>query len=63
MMLTRIVGLVATLAVAAPAAAQPVLKVGVILPFSGQFADPAAQADNGLKLYMQRDPVKARAAN
>ena len=34
------------------AAAQDVVKIGVILPYTGQFADLAAQADNGIKLYM-----------
>jgi len=37
-----------------PAGAQQTIKIGVILPFSGQFADPGAQADNGIKLYMQQ---------
>jgi branched-chain amino acid transport system substrate-binding protein len=54
MMLSCFIGLVAALFAVAPAAAQPVVKVGLILPFSGQFADPAIQADNGIKLYMQR---------
>jgi branched-chain amino acid transport system substrate-binding protein len=30
------------------------IKIGVILPYSGQFADPAAQIDNGIKLYMKQ---------
>jgi branched-chain amino acid transport system substrate-binding protein len=34
--------------------AQQTIKIGLILPFSGQFADPGAQADNGIKLYMQQ---------
>jgi branched-chain amino acid transport system substrate-binding protein len=37
-----------------PVSAQQTIKIGVILPFSGQFADPGAQADNGIKLYMQQ---------
>jgi branched-chain amino acid transport system substrate-binding protein len=45
----------AALLAVAPAQAQPTIKVGVILPYSGQFADPGAQADNGIKLYMQRN--------
>jgi branched-chain amino acid transport system substrate-binding protein len=50
--------LVGFLAVAAtifavPAAvAQQTIKVGVILAYSGQFADPSAQMDNGIKLYL-----------
>ena len=40
---------------AAPfAVAQEVVKVGVILAYTGQFADPSAQIDNGIKLYMER---------
>src|SRR5262245_1433011 len=38
----------------APVHAQQTIKIGLILPFSGQFADPGAQADNGIKLYMQQ---------
>jgi branched-chain amino acid transport system substrate-binding protein len=39
---------------AAPASAQGPIKVGVILPYSGQFADVATQLDNGIKLYMKQ---------
>jgi len=40
---------------AAPlAVAQDTVKIGVILTYSGQFADPAAQIDNGIKLYMEQ---------
>ena len=31
------------------------VKVGVILAYSGQFADPSAQMDNGIKLYMKQN--------
>jgi branched-chain amino acid transport system substrate-binding protein len=37
---------------AAAADAQDAVKIGLIMPYSGQFADTAAQMDNGLKLYM-----------
>ena len=53
-MLARLVGLAAVVSAVGPVAAQPVVKIGLILPFSGQFADPAVQADSGVKLYMQR---------
>ncbi len=43
----------AVLAVWSAQAQQPV-KIGVILPFSGQFADGATQLDNGIKLYMKQ---------
>jgi branched-chain amino acid transport system substrate-binding protein len=36
------------------AGAQDTLKVGLILPFSGQFADAGAQIENGIKLYMSQ---------
>jgi branched-chain amino acid transport system substrate-binding protein len=37
------------------ALAQGTIKIGVILPFSGQFADFATQMDNGIKLYMKQN--------
>ncbi|HXD44244.1 MAG TPA: ABC transporter substrate-binding protein [Pseudolabrys sp.] len=36
------------------ASAQGTVKIGVIAAFSGQFADTAAQIDNGIKLYMKQ---------
>jgi len=38
------------------------IKIGVILPYSGQFAETATQIDNGIKLYMQKhgDSVAGR---
>ncbi|MGZ5881353.1 MAG: ABC transporter substrate-binding protein, partial [Xanthobacteraceae bacterium] len=47
-------GFAAAILAFAPAEAQQTIKIGVILPYSGQFADPGAQADNGIKLYMQQ---------
>jgi branched-chain amino acid transport system substrate-binding protein len=47
-------GLLALLAGPAAAQAQQTLKIGVILPYSGQFADTGVQLDNGIKLYMQQ---------
>jgi branched-chain amino acid transport system substrate-binding protein len=39
----------------APSAnAQDVIRIGVIMPYSGALADTATQMDGGLKLYMQR---------
>ena len=45
-----------------PAHAQQTVKIGVIMSFSGQFADPGAQIDNGIKLYMKQhgDTVAGR---
>ena len=38
------------------------VKIGLILPYSGQFADTATQIDNGIKLYMKQhgDTVAGR---
>jgi branched-chain amino acid transport system substrate-binding protein len=33
--------------------AQGTIKIGVVMSFSGQFADPGSQIDNGIKLYMK----------
>jgi branched-chain amino acid transport system substrate-binding protein len=45
-----------------PAHAQPAFKVGLIMAYSGQFTDAAAQMDNGVKLYMKQhgDTVAGR---
>src|SRR5690349_9214864 len=54
--------LAAAVLAAASAHAQQPLKIGVILPFSGQFADGATQMDNAIKLYVQQhgDTVAGR---
>jgi branched-chain amino acid transport system substrate-binding protein len=39
---------------ALPASAVDSVKIGLILPYSGQFADTAVQIDDGVKLYMQQ---------
>src|ERR1700740_2824433 len=39
---------------ATAANAQETVKIGVIMPYSGQFADTATQMDNGIKLYMKQ---------
>lgn len=36
------------------AQAEDTVKIGVILPYSGQFADPGIQLDNGIKLYVKQ---------
>jgi branched-chain amino acid transport system substrate-binding protein len=43
-----------SLAAAVPAHAQQAVKIGLIMTYSGQFTDPAAQMDNGVKLYMKQ---------
>lgn len=44
----------ATFAVHATALAADTIKIGVILPYSGVFADTATDVDAGIKLYMAR---------
>ena len=51
---TLCVGLFALLAGPVGVHAQETVKIGVILPYSGQFADTGTQIDNGIKLYMQQ---------
>ena len=43
-----------SLVLAPTAKAQDTIKIGLIMPYSGQFADTAVQMDNGIKLYVQR---------
>src|SRR6516225_9628806 len=52
----------ASLYAVVPAHAQQPVKVGLIMTYSGQFADAAAQMDNGVKLYMKQhgDAVAGR---
>jgi branched-chain amino acid transport system substrate-binding protein len=47
-------GIAAAVLAVSPAIAQQTIKIGVILGYSGQFADPSAQMDNGIRLYMQQ---------
>jgi branched-chain amino acid transport system substrate-binding protein len=61
-MLLAVTGLVVALAVAAAAHAQQTVKIGLIMPYSGQFADVATQMDNAIKLYVKQkgDTVAGR---
>jgi branched-chain amino acid transport system substrate-binding protein len=47
---------------AGSARAQDAVKIGIIMPYSGQFADTAAQMDNAIKLYIKQhgDTVAGR---
>ena len=54
-LLVGVVSAAALLAGGASASAQGTVKIGLILSLSGQFADPAAQMDNGIKLYMKQN--------
>jgi branched-chain amino acid transport system substrate-binding protein len=49
-LLLGIGGIAAALAISTAANAQNTVKIGVIMPYSGQFADTATQIDNGIKL-------------
>lgn len=55
MLRTVFVGLLAAALLAVTGAhAQGTFKIGVILPYSGQFADNGVQLDRGIKLYMRQ---------
>jgi len=49
-----LLGLATALFAATGANAQNTVKIGLIMAYSGQFADTAAQIDNGVKLYMKQ---------
>ena len=53
-MLTTLAGVAAALIAAAPAHPQGTVKIGLIMPYSGQFADVATQMDNAVKLYVKQ---------
>ena len=53
--MTGLACLAATLLAATAANAQGTVKIGVVMSYSGQFADPGAQIDNGIKLYMKQN--------
>jgi branched-chain amino acid transport system substrate-binding protein len=50
-----VAALAAATVLAAPAQAQEPIRVGIILSYSGQFADAATQMDNAIKLYVQQN--------
>jgi len=47
-------GLAAALLAATSAHGQQTVKIGLIMPYSGQFADTATQMDNAIKLYIKQ---------
>ncbi|MBO0766942.1 MAG: ABC transporter substrate-binding protein [Hyphomicrobiaceae bacterium] len=49
-----VAGVVAGLIGATHAGAQDSIKIGLILPYSGQFADTASQLESGIKLYIKQ---------
>jgi branched-chain amino acid transport system substrate-binding protein len=60
--LVAFANIVAAVLAVTSAQAQQTIKIGLILAYSGQFADPSAQMDNGIKLYMKQygDTVAGR---
>lgn len=48
-------GIAAALLAATTAHAQDPIRIGLIMPYSGQFADTATQMDNAIKLYVQQN--------
>src|SRR3972149_4406351 len=46
--------LAAALLAASPVYEQGAIKIGLIMPYSGQFADTATQMDNAIKLYVKQ---------
>src|SRR6476661_7606207 len=53
-MIRKLVLVAAALVAAASVHAQTI-KIGIILPYTGQFADGATQLDNAIKLYVQQN--------
>jgi branched-chain amino acid transport system substrate-binding protein len=55
-------GVAVLLGVSSASSQQPPVKIGVIMSYSGAFADTATQMDNGIKLYMSQhgDTVAGR---
>jgi len=61
-MVIRLCSLVAALITACAVNAQDPVRIGLIMPYSGQFADTATLMDNAIKLYMKQhgDTVAGR---
>ncbi|MBX6327622.1 MAG: ABC transporter substrate-binding protein [Pseudolabrys sp.] len=54
-LMTFLLGLGAAAVTIGAAQAQGTIKIGLILPYSGQFADAATQQDNAIKLFMKQN--------
>src|SRR4051794_8118708 len=58
-LMIKLIGRLAACVIAAGAStssqAQNSVRIGLILPYSGQFADFATQLDNGIKLYIKEN--------
>ena len=55
---TLMLGIAATALAAVSAQAQGTIKIGLILPYSGQFADAATQQDDAIKLFVKQNGDK-----
>jgi branched-chain amino acid transport system substrate-binding protein len=53
--MVKTLAMAAALVAAASVHAQQPIKIGVILPYTGQFADGATQLDNAIKLYVKQN--------
>ena len=51
---TFFAAIVAGSVTAGMAGAQGTIRIGLVMPYSGQFADTAAQMDNAIKLYVKQ---------
>jgi len=54
-LVTTLIGLAAAALAGASAQAEGTIKIGLIEPYSGQFADAAAQQDNAIKLFLKQN--------
>ncbi len=52
---TTVLGLAAAAVMAASVQAADTIKIGLIEPYSGQFADAATQQDNAIKLFLKQN--------
>jgi len=52
--MTLVFGFAVAVSAGATARAQGTIKIGLIMAYSGQFADTAAQMDNAIKLYIKQ---------
>ncbi|MDO8596860.1 MAG: ABC transporter substrate-binding protein, partial [Sulfuricaulis sp.] len=61
-LLIRLASIAVALLAASTVHAQGAIKIGLIMPYSGQFADTATQMDNAIKLYVKQkgDTVAGR---
>jgi branched-chain amino acid transport system substrate-binding protein len=53
--MVRTLAITAALVAASAVHAQQTVKIGIILPYTGQFADGATQLDNAIKLYVKQN--------